>query len=84
MTYTYEINLERPDDDGYREVRATVHYRYTKGTPDVYYLRNGDPGYPGDPDEFEVLRVVDAAGNEYSLTEQEEDQVYQQLCEQED
>ena len=25
---------------------------YTPGTPDVMYLRNGDPGHPGDPPEF--------------------------------
>jgi hypothetical protein len=27
------------------------------GTPDVPYLRNGDPGYPGDPAECEILKV---------------------------
>lgn len=26
---------------------------YSPGTPDVWYLRNGDPGYPGDPPETE-------------------------------
>lgn len=32
---------------------------YTPGTPDVWYLSNGDPGYPGDPPEleFEALTV---------------------------
>jgi hypothetical protein len=25
---------------------------YIPGTPDRYYLSNGDPGYPGDPPEF--------------------------------
>ena len=33
----------------------TVDYR--PGTPDVMYLRNGDPGYPGDPPELEVEAV---------------------------
>jgi len=26
---------------------------YFEGTPDVRYLPNGDPGYPGDPPEYE-------------------------------
>ena len=36
-----------------RDVDFNVNY--TPGTPDVYYLRNGDPGYPGDPPELEIL-----------------------------
>jgi hypothetical protein len=27
--------------------------RYTPGRPAVMYLRNGDPGYPADPEELE-------------------------------
>ncbi|CAB4120838.1 hypothetical protein UFOVP2_16 [uncultured Caudovirales phage] len=27
------------------------------GTPDVMYMPNGDPGYPGDPPEFAVVKV---------------------------
>jgi hypothetical protein len=30
---------------------------YSPGTPDVMYLPNGDPGYPGDPEEFEVTQI---------------------------
>lgn len=30
---------------------------YSPGTPDVHYLANGDPGYPGDPPEFEIEKV---------------------------
>lgn len=26
---------------------------YLPSTPDVFYLSNGDPGYPGDPEEAE-------------------------------
>lgn len=43
-----------------------VEYTYFPGTPDVMYLPNGDPGYPGDPAETEitscVLIVTDKAG----------------------
>jgi hypothetical protein len=31
-----------------------IHFSASPGTPDVMYLPNGDPGYPGDPPELEV------------------------------
>ena len=31
---------------------------YYPATPDVHYMRNGDPGYPGDSAEFNVLAVT--------------------------
>lgn len=31
----------------------SVDANYYPATPDVPYLRNGDPGYPGDPEEVE-------------------------------
>lgn len=34
-----------------------VTFDYSPGTPDVMYLPNGDPGYPGDPEEFEVTKI---------------------------
>jgi hypothetical protein len=30
---------------------------FTPSTPDVMYLRNGDPGYPGDAADFELNEV---------------------------
>jgi hypothetical protein len=39
------------------EVEVEVVCKYRPGTPDVMYLRNGDPGYPGDPAEIEVIEV---------------------------
>ena len=36
---------------GEREVEITG--RYSPGTPQVNYLRNGDPGWPEEPPEFE-------------------------------
>lgn len=49
----YETTVEVEGE----EVEVTVDYRFTEGTPDVYYLSNGDPGYPGDPPEVEVVGV---------------------------
>jgi len=40
------------------EIEVEVEYSYTPGTPDVMYLSNGDPGHPGDPAEFEILKVT--------------------------
>jgi hypothetical protein len=34
-------------------LRLTTPYTYYPGTPDVFYLPNGDPGYPGDPPELD-------------------------------
>jgi len=35
----------------------TIEFTYSPGTPDVRYLPNGDPGYPGDPPEVEIVSV---------------------------
>jgi hypothetical protein len=35
-----------------------VEGKYSPATPDVHYLRNGDPGQPGDPAEFEVHYIA--------------------------
>jgi hypothetical protein len=40
------------------EIEVEVEYSYSPGTPDVRYLPNGDPGYPGDPAELEILKVT--------------------------
>jgi hypothetical protein len=37
----------------YKGQTCTVTGRYTAATPDVMYLSNGDPGHPGDPEEFD-------------------------------
>lgn len=39
------------------EQTLRVTFDYSPGSPDVMYLANGDPGYPGDPEEFEVTQV---------------------------
>jgi hypothetical protein len=39
------------------EIGVEVAYVYSPATPDVMYLSNGDPGYPGSDAEAEVLAV---------------------------
>lgn len=38
-----------------------IEFEYRAGRPAVMYLRNGDPGYPADPDELEVIKVTPGA-----------------------
>jgi hypothetical protein len=39
------------------EADVLVEYQYVPGRPAVMYLRNGDPGYPADPEEVDILSV---------------------------
>ncbi len=42
-----------------------IHYLYSPGSPDVPYLRNGDPGYPGWGPEIELDFVEHEAGGKW-------------------
>ena len=46
------------------EFEVEVEYDYTPGSPDVMYLPNGDPGYPGDEEEAEITAVTTWRGKE--------------------
>ena len=39
------------------DIEFEVSYTYTPATPDVWYLPNGDPGYPGDPAEADIQSI---------------------------
>lgn len=39
------------------EIELKIDYHYYPATPDVMYMSNGDPGYPGDPEEVNVINV---------------------------
>ena len=39
------------------EQEVTVDYIYIAGRPGKMYLRNGDPGYPEEPAEVEIVNV---------------------------
>lgn len=56
-----------------REIDLVLSCDYSPETPDVPYLRNGDPGHPGDPEEFEVLSAAGPDGTLYDLTPTEQD-----------
>jgi|LakMenE01Jun11ns_1017448.scaffolds.fasta_scaffold9432345_2 hypothetical protein len=42
------------------ELSADIEFEgyATPGTPDVFYLSNGDPGYPGSSPEFQVTKAI--------------------------
>ncbi len=69
--------IERNDD----EIEVFVEASWSPGSPAVPYLRNGDPGYPEEPDEVEFLSVTDSDGNEYELTEDEKEKLYEEIVE---
>ncbi len=53
--------------DGEFEVaypKIEITYSHTKGCPAVMYQRNGDPGWPAEPDEIELLsaKLIDGDG----------------------
>tara|TARA_R110000868_G_scaffold71029_3_gene208422 strand:+ start:1656 stop:1973 length:318 start_codon:yes stop_codon:yes gene_type:complete len=56
--FTADVSV---DVDGV-EVIVTCAYTYTPGSPAVYYQRNGDPGWPEECPEVEVvgMKVKDA------------------------
>jgi hypothetical protein len=41
-----------------------VDYDYSPPVPGRQYLRNGDPGYPDDPEEIELLAVYTGEGDD--------------------
>lgn len=40
-----------------------ITFEYRAGRPAVWTLRNGDPGYPADPDEIEFVSITPGAGD---------------------
>lgn len=43
------------------ETEHEVTFEYRAGRPAAMYDRNGDPGWPADPDEIEVISVTPGA-----------------------
>jgi len=75
MSYDFSLTLDL-GMLGERDVDFSVNY--TPGTPDVYYLRNGDPGHPGDPPELEILSACIGKTDIAPLLP-ENDDLYEQL-----
>jgi hypothetical protein len=46
-----------PFEIGGVEKKADVEYLWTKGSPEVRYQRNGDPGWPAQAPEMELVGI---------------------------
>lgn len=76
---TYKTNLTLTLDLGVlgeRDVDFAV--RYAPATRDVMYLPNGDPGYPGDPAELDILSAK-VGGVDITALVPENDDLYNRL-----
>ncbi len=40
-----------------------IEFEYRAGRPMAMYDRNGNPGWPADPDELEVIQITPGAGD---------------------
>jgi hypothetical protein len=55
FTATLERETNRDGSSADFEFDVEVTYSYSPAIPGVMYLRNGDPGYPEEPAEVEIL-----------------------------
>jgi hypothetical protein len=62
------------------EQEAVVEFAYWRGRPGVHTMPNGDPGYPDDPDELEIISVV-IDGAEAELTDEQAEQLEERAFE---
>ena len=67
MKITIETEIEVDGDD----VLVTVDAEFTAGCAGRMYMSNGDPGYPEEPDEVEIITVTGDDGVEYEPTKEE-------------
>lgn len=60
------------------ELEVEVEVHFAPGIPETRYLRNGDPGYPAEPPEYEISSVKLVNGDEeikHLLSEKEINQL---------
>ena len=50
----------------YCGIKWTVEGNYRKGSPAMFYLPNGDPGYPVEPSELTDIEITIKQGTAYS------------------
>ena len=48
------------------QIEVEINFTYQEGTPDVPYMRNGDPGYPGIGPEWDIISVTGQDGRSLS------------------
>lgn len=60
--YCIDAWLETEHGEDIVETRYLVYFSFSRGSPAVMYQRNGDPGWPADPDEIEFISAKDDTG----------------------
>jgi len=75
MKITIETEIEVHGD----EVLVTVDAEYTAGRPGRMYMSNGDPGYPEEPDEVDIIMVTGEDGVEYEPTKEELERIEEEV-----
>lgn len=60
--------MSQTRDITYNGVTFEVEFNATPGSPGRMYLANGDPGYPEEPAEIEILSIK-LEGNDQDLCE---------------
>jgi hypothetical protein len=51
------------------ETEHEITFEFRAGRPEVRTLRNGDPGYPADPDEIELVSITPGPGDHGVFTD---------------
>jgi hypothetical protein len=70
-----DFYIERDEE----EIELRIEATYSPGCDAVPYLKNGDPGFPSEPAEVEILSATDDNGTEWELTEREEERVREKI-----
>lgn len=80
MIVTVTTEIEVNDEP----IEVTVEAEFIPGRPGRKYMANGDPGYPDEPDEINILSILDSNGKAYEPTRQEliriEDLISSEAC----
>jgi hypothetical protein len=50
---------QRIDTISWNDKNYKVSWTFYPSTPDVWHLPNGDPGYPGSPEEADIESMID-------------------------
>ena len=77
------LEVEREIGGEWKEITliVTAGY-YSAGCAPVYYLRNGDPGHPGEDEEIsDIVARAFEGGPEIKLSEKEYEQAEEKLLE---
>jgi hypothetical protein len=57
MPFVHKMRVHLGDDERSPMRDYDVQYHWIRGAPAVRYQRNGDPGWPGDPDEVQIVSI---------------------------